>query len=665
MTPLEGFLVGVLLLLALFPLYVLFRHERSRTFRLGALLVILAATSVPFAWGQIGARLSSYEPEESVTYRPIQEQSDGYVSSKTCQTCHPQEYATWHGSYHRAATQVATPETVLGRFDGVERTFQGQTFRPMRSGDTFLIEMYDAQPDRPTLVRARVAMVLGSHVTQDYLYSSEDGRTITFFPFSWRIPEEQWIPYNSAFLQPPDLPLESLTGTWNRVCINCHATHGKPRSWWRNDVDTRVGEFGVACEACHGPGEEHVRANHSRLRRYAAYSSDEPDQTIVQPQRLSTDLSMHVCAQCHGLGEIYDLDGFKEWNIHGMPYRPGDDLTATRFIVRPDRKETLEQPRMKEILQEEELYLEGRFWSDGMVRLASANYNGLINSPCVEGGEFTCFSCHALHQTDDDPRPMKEWANTSQMILGMDGNEACLQCHESYRSSSRLTEHTRHEADSTGSLCYNCHMPYTAYGLLMACRSHQVDSPTVAASLQTGRPNACNQCHLDKTLDWTNEYLAEWYNTPRAELDGIEKQVAASVLWALRGDAGQRVLMACSMGWAPARDASGPDWMPPYLAQLLVDPYDAVRFIAHRTLKGMEGFGDLEYNFVGSPQELAEGRRRALEIWKKGRIADGAGTDADPLERDAVLIGPDGALDLETFGRLLEQRDDRVVDLRE
>src|SRR6478672_1693465 len=43
----------------------------------------------------------------------------GYVSSDTCRACHPSQYASWHGSYHRTMTQVATPSSVAARFDGV------------------------------------------------------------------------------------------------------------------------------------------------------------------------------------------------------------------------------------------------------------------------------------------------------------------------------------------------------------------------------------------------------------------------------------------------------------------------------------------------------------------------------------------------------------------
>ena len=106
-------------------------------------------------------------------------------------------------------------------------------------------------------------------------------------------------------------------------------------------------------------------------------------------------------------------------------------------------------------------------------------------------------------------------------------------------------------------------MPYTTYGLLKAIRSHQVDSPDVTASVETGRPNACNQCHLDKSLGWAAAELETRYGIAPPELSRDQREVAAGVLWALEGDAGQRALAAWSFGWEPAREASGSDWMGP------------------------------------------------------------------------------------------------------
>jgi formate-dependent nitrite reductase cytochrome c552 subunit len=141
-----------------------------------------------------------------------------------------------------------------------------------------------------------------------------------------------------------------------------------------------------------------------------------------------------------------------------------------------------------------------------MVRVSGREYNGLIDSPCYERATetartLTCFSCHSMHIGADDRRGASTWAAAHQVSPGMETNAACLSCHKQFRTNA--TTHTRHQNESSGSRCYNCHMPYTSYGLLKALRSHQISSPSVTASVQTGRPNACNACHLDKTLGWT------------------------------------------------------------------------------------------------------------------------------------------------------------------
>ena len=201
-------------------------------------------------------------------------------------------------------------------------------------------------------------------------------------------------------------------------------------------------------------------------------------------------------------------------------------------------------------------------------------------------------------------------------------------------------------------------MPYTTYGLLKAIRSHQVSSPTVQASLATGRPNACNQCHLDRTLAWTADRLADWTHAPRPTLTKEQSSTAASVSWLLRGDAGQRALMAWSYGWEAAQQSSGTDWLAPYLAQLLVDPYDAVRYIAYRSLRRLPGFSAFRYDFVGPPADRERARRNVLEQWRR---AGGTG----PRAREAILIGRNGRLRQDLVAGLLRRRDDHRVRLQE
>ena len=89
---------------------------------------------------------------------------------------------------------------------------------------------------------------------------------------------------------------------------------------------------------------------------------------------------------------------------------------------------------------------------------------------------------------------------------------------------------------------------------MKAMRSHTISNPNVNESLDpVGRPNACNLCHLDKTLAWTADALNRQYGQPIPELSAEQKEIAAGVLWALQGDAGQRALAAWNMGWSQAR----------------------------------------------------------------------------------------------------------------
>src|SRR5205823_14536485 len=116
-----------------------------------------------------------------------------------------------------------------------------------------------------------------------------------------------------------------------------------------------------------------------------------------------------------------------------------------------------------------------------------------------------------------------------QVKEGMRTNAACYGCHRSYRDRDRLAEHTHHPADSSGSLCYNCHMAYQVFSLLDTHRTHRITIPRVKDSVGTGKPHACNLCHLDKSLGWTSTQLAKWYGMPQESLSAEERTIASSV----------------------------------------------------------------------------------------------------------------------------------------
>ena len=525
-------------------------------------------------------------PEERVVHRPIQVPDDGFVSSKSCKACHPSQYDTWYGSFHRTMTQVATPDTVQADFDAVRiEDVHGTPMLLTRQGDEFWAAFDDPGWEGPRLERPRitrqVVMITGSHHQQIYWYATQHDRALNVLPGVYVIAERRWVPRSAVVLHPPNQSVAMMNGHWNAVCIACHTTAPKTQfdTPFRSQpideqsVETTAAEFGISCEACHGPGQIHVDANQNPLRRYQLYLSDQPDPTIVQPALLDPRRSSQVCGQCHSVWEFYDSAGERQANATGFPYRPGDELRDTRFMPQP--MEDMGSPVLQDFIGRDPEFMTGSFWPDGMIRVSGREYNGLIDSPCFRDATeaertLSCFSCHTMHKTPEDSRSIVSWAETHQVSDGMDDNGGCVQCHQPLEAN--LTTHTRHDADSTGSTCYNCHMPYTSYGLLKAVRSHTISSPSVTETVELGRPNACNLCHLDQTLGWTGEHLSEWYGAPPPELSEEEQTVAAALLWVMKGDAGERALAAWNLGWQPAQEASGTSWMVPHLAELAQRP---------------------------------------------------------------------------------------------
>ena len=621
-----------------------------------AILGLMAAVGAGLAAAQTAAIAARHAASETLADQvpSLGRPQEAFTSSQACRSCHPDQYASWHRSYHRTMTQLASPRTVTGDFDGVTLESRGRSYRLERDGETTWVELVDPawerglllagrDPDRepdPPRVRRQVVMTTGSHHMQTYWVATGNGREMWNLPFVHLFEQDRWVPREDVFLRPPDE--RRFFAMWNNSCIDCHSTAGRVGFDFTAEVfDSEVAELGIACEACHGPAAEHVAANRDPLRRYRLHLTDTLDPTIVQPERLDSRAASEVCGQCHGVSLSDEMD----WLANGYRYRAGEELEATRDLVRP----AVGTPaaRLRELTEKNPAAIASRFWPDGMVRVSGREYSGMLESGCFQRGQLSCLSCHSMHESDPN----------DQLGTGMDGDEACLQCHDSYRE--KIEQHTHHRPVSTGSRCYNCHMPHTTYGLLSAIRSHWIDSPSAAASIATGRPNACNLCHLDRTLGWTAAHLTEWYGAEPVALQPPERAISAALLWLLTGDAGQRALIAWSMGWPPALEASGSTWLAPYLAHLLTDPYATVRFIAQRSLRSQPRYATLSYDFIAPAGERVAAREAVLARWFE--------LPAGALDRTGpeLLIDEAGNLNYPLLQELGRRRDDTPLFLAE
>jgi hypothetical protein len=484
---------------------------------------------------------------------------------------------------------------------------------------------------------------------QIYWYEMGESRKLGQLPYVYMLDDKRWVPRATVFLEPPSpkrKPDES--GRWSSACISCHTTQAQPRVGAGNAhaFDSQVAEFGIACEACHGPGERHVQANSSPLARYQKHLADDDKAhaDIVQPKRLDKRRASEICSQCHSLWQDNTTAETESSNLHGAAYRPGMDASDKRWLVQPSH--SARDPRVASVMKGFPRYVEGQFWSDGMARVSGREFSGMIDSPCHAAGELSCLSCHNMHKATDDPRTVAQWAD-DQLARDMDGDRACTQCHKSFAEPATLTAHTKHTQASDGSRCYNCHMPRTSYGLLKSMHSHKISVPSVAETSVVGRPNACNLCHLDKSLGWTATQLKRLYDIDSPELSEELQNVELSLWMVARGDAGQRALVAGAIEWPAAQRASKHGSLPALLGVLMDDPYDAVRYMAGRALKSLPNVDSsgLDYDAVPRPETRPAFAPRAA------RLSDLSHQQADRVQQ--------------ALGRLLPSRDQRAVMLLE
>ena len=498
--------------------------------------------------------------------------------------------------------------------------------------------------------RQRVVLATGSHHYQAYWTEGPRPGELKLLPFVYLAYDRRLVPRRSVFLTPDSAPPTEVG--WGSSCIQCHSVAGRPGlSESSTRFDTSVAELGIACEACHGPAAAHVDKHRNPLERAIARVNARGDRmlddTIVNPAKLDAARSTAVCAQCHSLSFPRDPASFWE---HGTatarPDRPWD--TRQLLTMESLRDETGRSPTVNASVDD-------LFWRDGTIRIGGREANAHYLSPCFTGtskstpgsARTSCLSCHSMHESEPD----------DQLARGKEGDGACTGCHRSFDREA----HTHHARTSAGSRCASCHMPRTTFALLGAIRTHRIEVPNVAKAMQGGRLPACNLCHLDRSLAWTDQRLSAWsgWVAPRTTDDADDE--SAAVRWLLSGNAAQRALAATHLGLDETRTATGSAWQAPLLAELLVDPYAAVRYVAARSLHALPGFENVAFDFVGPRADHEQARRDVHRRYEQL----GGGERVAPERRDALLLTREGHSDSAAIAGHTSQRDDRAITIAE
>ena len=386
-----------------------------------------------------------------------------FVGREACRPCHQQAFEAWQGSDHDLAMDIATDLTVLGDFDDAVFTSKGITTRFFSREGKFFVNTQG--PDGAS-ADFEITHVFGHDPLQQYLVPFPGGR-LQCLTIAWDSDLGEWFDlYPDLEVPPTDwLHWTRAAQNWNGMCAECHSTNLKKNY----DPETRNyattwSEIDVSCEACHGPGSQHVVW--AEIQPMARPVVDDFG-LVVATGGITSAWQVELCAPCHSRrSELGDYD------------HTGAALLDT---FRPS------------ILEE------GLYHADGQI-LDEVYVWGSFTQSKMYANDVRCSDCHDVHSLE----------------LRFEGNALCLQCHRA--DAFDTPDHHFHKKiyqglPSDGALCVKCHMPERTYMGIDERADHSLRIPRPDLSRAIGSPNACSQggCHADKSLQWSVDAYTKWY----------------------------------------------------------------------------------------------------------------------------------------------------------
>lgn len=412
--------------------------------RAGGALALAALAAGTALWLQGQGERSAREAQDAAP-APL---AATFVGSDSCRGCHAAEFEAWAPSQHARAMQPATAATVLGDFSDARYSQAGVTSIFFRRDGRYFVRT-DGADGAPA--DFEVKYTFGVEPLQQYLVELPRGH-VQALSIAWdsRPGEEggqRWFHVHpqERITHVDELHWTKREHNWNFMCADCHTTGLRKRYDAATDsYATTWAEMHVGCEACHGPGSQHVAAG--GLRKPGARLDERHGVTWMQsaagqPRRSvprEAAREIEVCAPCHAR-RTQIAEGHRAGEPFLDHYLPA---LLTEPLYWPDGR------------QRDEVYVHGSFLQSRM-----------------HAAGVTCSDCH-------DPHTGR---------LRVDGNGLCGQCHIAARYDTPAHHH--HEAGGAGSACVDCHMPATTYMVVDPRRDH---------SLKIPGPATCGSCHAGK-----------------------------------------------------------------------------------------------------------------------------------------------------------------------
>jgi predicted CXXCH cytochrome family protein len=408
-------------------------------------------------------------------------------------------------------TRPVAEATIVGDFrEGTKFADHGRAYTfGMKDGKPQVSIAFGGRPAETFAVD----YTLGAKRYQGYLSMLPEGR-IYVLPVFWHIASKRWIDWQE--ITPIPDGAHDLRQIWNANCFNCHGTNivqgydlseKKYRSTWT--------EMGIGCEACHGPGRQHV----ALMEAWEKDPASKPNYDNSSKNRRLSDTLKIFSTRSSEPRRIYDTCAYCHGNKNNVfvGFKGGDNYAdhALPFLISEPIPENDRQ---------------GEFWPDGRPNRFNRP-QALTLSGCFKAGAVTCTSCHVAHGSRN------EHSLKVNIYQGRNGDALCTQCHtepkdrrpsgtQAIRASftgAGLQAHTFHAPESAGSRCINCHMSDVNWRLLIRRRDHTFQAPVPENTAQFGVPNACTTCHDNRSPEWAAKQMTEWWG------DGERRAKASSL----------------------------------------------------------------------------------------------------------------------------------------
>jgi hypothetical protein len=409
-----------------------------------------------------------------------------YVGPDTCGDCHEDKHDRWQHSLHASMNRLAgDPGAVIGDFAYAHLEYGGGTVRFVHDARGYAMELTSSRGEER---RFTITRTIGSRYLQEYVGIEERGpeprgdpvytREIRL-PFGWWVRAGRWLPrpyfdswYGGEYAPDGTIATDPFVPDrepWATRCAWCHNTY---------PFEIRLVRAN-ARDVGHGLEQWFTLAHDDRSA--ASRDAIARDNLLPVGELVTVGVS---CESCH-------LGG-REHAAHPRVAKPRFVPAGRDLAVRadaPDLSGGRQSAAVVDALCAQCHSTPSPRYPNGAAVRNSTEALDLFAGACAPA--IKCTDCHDPHSAGPGPSSPDPPASLA----------ACTRCHRAFSDAAIATRHTRHAPGSAS--CLDCHMPRIVAGISAFVRTHRISSPSDRSMLAAGAPNACNLCHLDRSIAWT------------------------------------------------------------------------------------------------------------------------------------------------------------------